>query len=292
MARLVLLAASVLLLNHSVGAYSPLPGDTAVWPKKGLIKDSFGAKPVPGPENTGVVVTPYASVTESNMKYRKRVWRQIDSRQKLNSYFTWQGDPLNKVLYQMAIKGQATAYQYDSLKSTFDLKTLATLGDKKVKTLIHNWRSPNDPTDLVDTFYQEKFDWKSIIKYEVMEDWYFDAAQGAFVSRIIAIAPLYQVTVNGLNKDMPMFWLKMTDLRAEFAKHKVTTRNSQPTMLTWDDVFNSYHLYDGFIVKATGSDGKYLSSKPEYMHNGVDMLLASEELKHDLFIFEHDLWEY
>lgn len=257
----------------------------AFWPQNRIPSDSaLAAKPAAGAE-----FMPARAVNEADVKYKKRVWRRIDMRQKLNHYFTWQGAPLNQVIYEAGTKSKLPKYRTDSLASQISNQAIAKLGEGKVTQQIHNWRNPQDPTDLVDTTFIDKFDWKKIVKIEVMEDWIWDNVRGEYSARIIAIAPIMQ---NAQGKDEPMFWLKMKDLQPELKQHFVQTKDGRATKLNWDEVFNIYRLYDGYIVKSSSTGGKYLADMPEYMQNGEAALLSSEQMGNDLFIFQHDLWEY
>src|SRR5687768_421467 len=63
-------------------------------------------------DEAGVVAYPY--LREADIKFKRRVWRQIDTRQKMNKSFTWPGNPLTQILYELAVKGNVKPYQSDS----------------------------------------------------------------------------------------------------------------------------------------------------------------------------------
>jgi hypothetical protein len=62
--------------------------------------------------------------------------------------------------------------------------------------------------------------------------------------------------------------------------------------LNWDQQINLHRIFDSYIVKRTDWDDQYISGKTEFKGDGVAALLESDKIKNDLFIFEHDVWEY
>jgi hypothetical protein len=51
-------------------------------------------------------------------------------------------------------------------------------------------------------------------------------------------------------------------------------------------------MFDSYVIKESNEWDVDINQFPEFRDNGVDALLESERVKNDLFIFEHDLWEY
>jgi len=84
----------------------------------------------------------------------------------------------------------------------------------------------------------------------------------------------------------------MKDLRPWLAKSEVYNRYNDAARISWDDVFNHYRLFDSYIVKTTDWDDQYIANKSEFRQDGLAALLQGEKIKNDLFMFEHDLWEY
>lgn len=244
----------------------------------------------PGMEEA--VVVPYPYLREADVKYKKRIWRNIDTRQKLNKSFTWPKQPITQVLYDLATKGLVRAYWTDSLDRLITPEDAYKQGSKLVVTQKQNPMNPDDPTDLIDTAYYDIFRWDRIVKFQVMEDWIFDYKHSEFRPRIIAIAPLYAEVFNGRSFELPLFWLKMDDCRPTLAKCEVYNRYNDALRISFDDLFNHYRLFDSYIVKETDWDDRYIAQKPEFMQDNLGALLEADKIKNDLFIFEHDLWEY
>lgn len=237
-------------------------------------------------------VVPYPYLREADVKFKKRIWRRIDTRQKLNKSFTWPGQPITQVIYELATKGKIRAYANDSFTTFITPEDAYKKGSELVITQVQNWRNPTDPSDMVDTQYWEQFRWDKILKFEIMEDWIFDYKHSEFRPRIIGIAPLMTKTLGGITVEVPMFWLKMDDIRPTLAKSEVFNRYNDAMRISWDDLFNHYRLFDSYIVKQSYYNNMYIAMLPEFQQDGLGALLEGEKIKNELFIFEHDLWEY
>lgn len=238
------------------------------------------------------VAVPYPYLREADVKFRKRIWRRIDTRQKMNTCFTWPGDPITRLLYEMATNGKVKAYNSDSFSTWKTPEQVAEIGSDTEWVEIPNWKNPGVYDDFIDTPILTQFHWDDIKKFEIVEDWIFDYKLSEFTPRIIGIAPIRTISINSFSIDVPMFWLKMDDLRPTLAKSEVFNRYNDAMRMSWDDLFNHYRLFDSYIVKQSFYNNLYLNQMPEYQQDGLAALLEGENIKNDLFIFEHDLWEY
>lgn len=246
-------------------------------------------------ENPGLneaVAVPYPFIREADIKFHRRIWRRIDTRQKLNKAFTWPKNPITQILYELATKGKVKAYTSDSLINYMTPEAAYEAGSQEVTIMVPNPANPDDPDDLIPQTIFDPFKWEKILKFEIMEEWFFDYKYGEMRPRILAIAPIRTVQVNGMSLEVPLFWLKMDDLRPTLAKCEVYNRYNDAMRISWDDLFNHYRVFDSYIVKQTDWDDRYIQQKPEFATDGVATLLEGERIQYDLFYFEHDLWEY
>jgi hypothetical protein len=77
-------------------------------------------------------------------------------------------------------------------------------------------------------------------------------------------------------------------LRRIIANEEIYNRfNNIAQQITYDDVFMK-RMFSSFIHK---EDNVYDRRIEEYMKNGLEALLESEEIKDKIRNFEHDLWE-
>ncbi|MDA0686414.1 MAG: gliding motility protein GldN [Bacteroidetes bacterium] len=226
---------------------------------------------------------------EADVKMRRRVWRVIDVRQKMNKCWTWPKQPVTQVFWELATKGLVRAYATDSLNRILTPEDIIKATSKIVPTTV----LIDEENEIEkDTYLIERFDWYNIQKFEIMEDWVFDYKHGDWKPIIIAIAPIIPETLGGRTFDTKEFWIKMDDCRPTLAKCEVYNRYNDAMRLNWDQQINLHRLFDSYIVKTTDWDDQYINMKEEFQQDPLAALLKGEKVKNDLFIFEHDLWEY
>lgn len=240
------------------------------------------------------VPVPYPYLREADIKFRRRVWRVVDLRQKMNRDLTWPGNPLTKIVYDMALEGKIRPYMSDSLKSWYTPEDVKKVGAYEVVTQIQDWMFPDDEFATKDTAFWVNPDFEKIQKFQIMEDWIFDYKHSVFKPRIIAIAPMlkFKSTSGQDLGEFPMFWLKMDDLRPTFVKTEVFNRYNDAMRITVDDFFNNLRVFDSYVVRHSNQFNRYIADQPEFKDDGIMALLESDRIKNELFVFEQDLWEY
>ncbi|MBT8326798.1 MAG: gliding motility protein GldN [Bacteroidia bacterium] len=159
--------------------------------------------------------------------------------------------------------------------------------------MIPNPDNPDDPYDLVPTTVSEVYEPNKIVKYRIMEDWIFDYNYSDFRARIIAIAPLWRpITESGLELgETPIYWIKMDDLRDKLSGEEVFNAKNDAARMSFDHWFQT-RQFSSYIVKESNMYDLDIAYFEEFRDDGVASLLESDRIKNDLFILEHDLWEY
>ena len=131
--------------------------------------------------------------------------------------------------------------------------------------------------------------WDKIVKFRVKEDWFFDEETSTMMCRVIGLAPImedYDASGN-YRGDMTMYWVYYPDLRNTLSKFEVYNPKNDAVRLSWDDLFEA-RLFESYIYKESNV---YDRNIQEYA-TGMDALLESERVKNELFVMEHDLWNY
>ena len=236
---------------------------------------------------------PYRYIREANVKWSKRIHRIIDVREKQNKVMHWPRNPFYLIVWNSAMNGVITAYRNDSLTS---IKTPEEI-DKEISiettVMVPNPDNPDDPYDLVPKTVSEKYEPKKIVKYRIMEDWIFDYNYSDFRARIIAIAPLWKpLTESGIELgEVPLYYLKMDDLRPILANEEIFNTKNDAARMSFDHWFQM-RMFNSYIVKESNMYDSDIAYFEEFRDDGVAALLESDRIKNDLFILEHDLWEY
>lgn len=236
---------------------------------------------------------PHRYIREANVKWSKRIHRVIDTREKQNKIMHWPRNPFYLVIWNAAMSGEVKPYADDSLKRTLTEDELREKTSIETTVMIPNPDNPDDPYDLIETTVPVVVEPSSFVKYRIMEDWIFDFNYSDFRATIIAIAPLFKpLTESGIDLgEQELFWVKMDEFRPILANQEVFNTRNDASRLSFDHFFEM-RQFNSYIVKESNMYDMDIRYFEEFENDGVAALLEGERIKNDLFILEHDLWEY
>jgi gliding motility associated protien GldN len=232
----------------------------------------------------------YDYIREADVFWAKRIWRTIDTREKMNLPFRYPQLPLIQIIHTAAKNGELTVYdnsvpdgdQFKAVLSVDDVKKMGTRTDTVMQV---------NPVTLEEeqVIQHNDLTWDKIVKYKVKEDWIFDQKNSSLVCRIIGVAPIMEDfdASGNYRGDMTMYWVYYPDLRPILAKYEVFNPKNDAVRLSWEDLFEA-RMFESFIYKESNV---YDRNIQEYA-TGMDALLESDRVKYDMFVFEHDLWNY
>ena len=238
-------------------------------------------------------VTPYASLRELDVMFSKRVWREIDLRDKMNMVFASPKGRLIDIIKDAVMAGELTAYDATSTKEDVNgdefstvLKpeeAMARFADSVVVPVFDN-----EGVQTGSTVKPGEFNPDSIVKFRIKEDWIFDKQRSVFEPRIIGIAPMIKVKAAGQTlDDQPAFWIYFPEVRQILVTKEVVNRRNDATGLSYDDIFMK-RLFASYIVKESNPEDLRIKDYAQ----GIDKLMESERIRKDLMNREHDLWSY
>jgi gliding motility associated protien GldN len=240
-------------------------------------------------------VTPYPNLRESDVAFAKRVWREIDVREKMNRYLASPKARLIDILLTAIANGELTAYDPtpnpekgdpngDSFKTPLKPgQARSRLADSSVVD-----KFDKDGNKVGSTLMAGEFNPDSVVRFLIKEDWVFDRQRSIFEPRIVGIAPMVKPKAGGLDLDyQAAFWVNFTEARPIFATKEAVSRNSDATGLSFDDVFVK-RLFTSFIVKESNDKDERIK---DYA-TGIDKLYESDRIKKSLMDWELNLWQY
>lgn len=231
---------------------------------------------------------PYPPLREADVFWQKRIWREVDTRQKKNLFFRYPEQYFVEILREHIInEGDIRAF------SPLDDKFTTPMTSEEVESFGAGsdtiWVV--DPVTLEETqeIVTQEFNPESVIKFRLKEDWIFDKQTSTLIVRILGIAPIVQnIDDQGnIRGDEVMFWVYYPEIRDVLARYEVYNPGNFAVRLSWEDIFEMRY-FDSFIIK---EDNVYDRRIVDYA-TGVDALLESDRITSDIFHFEHDLWSY
>jgi gliding motility associated protien GldN len=240
-------------------------------------------------------VTPYAHLRELDVMFSKRVWREIDLRDKMNMVFASPKGRLIDIISEAVMAGELTAYDATITKEDVNGDEFSTvlqpeqaMGKFADSVLVPTKTDPETGDILESEMRPGEFNPDSIVKFRIKEDWIFDKQRSVFEPRIIGIAPMIKIKKEGQTFDeQPAFWIYFPEVRQILATKEVVNRRNDATGLSYDDVFMK-RLFASYIVKESNPEDLRIKDYAQ----GIDRLQESERIRKDLMNREHDLWSY
>ncbi len=269
----------------------------ALWCIPGLQAQITDEKPLDGLfVDNGMIdkdPIPLPSIRVADVSWQKRVWREIDFRQKLNQPFYYPIESHNnwRSFINVVMDGlKERKFRAYDISNTDELLVPITYNEiiaKQTDTSFVRERRPYPPYEEYDTMIVRQFDPSKVMRLRLKEDWYFDKQRSQLMVRIIAFCPVMIVEKDGKEFTQPLFWISYDQSRKVMAKAQVFNRHNAAERRTYDEIFLK-RMFDSYIYK---EENVYDRRINQYA-TGLDALLESERVKMDIFNFEHDLWEY
>ncbi|MCL4283275.1 MAG: gliding motility protein GldN [Flavobacteriales bacterium] len=243
-------------------------------------------------------VVPYPYIREADVMWYRRVWREIDLREKINLPLYYPTEPINdrKSLFDVIKQGiledgSITAYDPGPIGTDDEFKK--PMLPTEVKDLLISQDTTfteNIYTGAMDTaFINKEVKSADVLKYRVKEDWIFDRQRSVMDIRIIGICPMREnIGPDGEKRGFtPLFWLYFPELRYVLVNWDVYNRENDAERRSFDHLFWS-RQFNSTITKVSNVYDRNIAQ----YKTGIDALLQGEEIKEYLFNFEHDLWNF
>lgn len=243
---------------------------------------------------------PYEHLRADDAVYRHKIWREIDTREKINLPFRYSADENNgnqrfiSILLQAIQDSAVTVFNTvdDRFTTPMTLSEVAkVVAGEEIDVPIYN--EAGEQTGSKKMRNEVNFD--SIYKFHIKEEVIFDKESSRLFWRILGIAPVKKViTPQGIDLgETELFWVYYPDMRATFAKYEVYNGKNFGARMSWEELFESRMFY-GRIIKSTIDNpyDRYIKNYPGLTDNTILQLLEGENIKEKIFNYEQDLWSY
>jgi len=242
----------------------------------------------------------YENLREDDVVYMQKVWRVIDTREKLN--LTFRNPALEddgsqlflSILYKAVMdpENPVTAFKDERFSDFYTPEDFQkkfsggydTVGVTDINTGEVTSKQVRQRSFMVDSVYQ----------YQVKEEWIFDKESSRMFVRIIGIAPMMKTYLQDgtpvSNEAFPIFWIYYPDLRPVLAKREVYNNKNFGARMTWEELFEG-RMFTSRIIKST-LDNPYDMPFAAYVKDPLFRLLEGEKVKDKIFDYEQSLWSY
>lgn len=273
---IVFVLAAAFNMNAQPGVFQPGDYKDGIYDKENAVNRRF---------------IPYTHLREADVAWEKRVWRDLDMREKINQQLYYPTEILVsrisffQLLAKYILNGQIIAFAdeefliplegaiiKDKLKKCDSIKE-SSFDAEGNEILTSRWNC--DSTSI----------YREVIKYQLKEDWFFDKQKSVLEVRILGVGAYQYVEEKEAYKEL--FWVYFPACRPYFAKHEVFNPKNDSERRTFEDIFWK-RQFSSKINKETNVWDRQIGMYAR----GIDALLESDRVKNDIFQWEHDLWHF
>ena len=233
----------------------------------------------------------YTHLRESDVAWEKRVWRDIDLREKQNQplYFPIEYNACRTSLFQtitrQILNGNIIAFKDDEFLIPYDPFELRKriIKTDTVERIVYDPQG-NEHIEMVPVSDSTSI-YERILKFRLKEDWFFDRQKSSLEVRIIGIAAIEYNEERDYYKEV--YWVYFPSCRPYFAKNDVYNFKNDAERRSLDDIFWK-RQFSSVIVKESNVFDRFI----DQYEKGIDALVESDKIKTNIFTWEHDLWNY
>jgi gliding motility associated protien GldN len=250
----------------------------------------------------------YENLREDDELYKQVIWRNINTKEKMNLPFNYEADEdngnqrfINIILKALkeGINDSTPLVAFNGLDDRFTTPMKPSeisqlLVGSSYTIQVGDWSKDPDGSKGItkDSIISDEFNPESIETYQVKEEVIFDRKTSRLHFRILGIAPMKKsVDAEGNTRgEFPLFWLYYQDVRPVLAKYEAYNPRNYANRMSWEEVFES-HYFSSYIVKSTISNNgnKYIAATEK---DQLMRLVQGEAVKEQIFNFEQSQWSY
>lgn len=247
---------------------------------------------------------PYQQLRQEDAMYDQRIWREIDTREKINLPFRYGADEDNgnqrfisilfKAIQDGPDNGGVTAFSNVDDRFTTPMtkaEVAKAISGGSVSVPIYD--AQGNVTGNKEVMAEVNLD--SFYKFHIKEEVIFDKQSSRLFWRILGIAPVKRViTASGVDLGYTeLFWVYYPDMRPILAKYYVYNGKNFGARMTWEDLFES-RMFRGRIIKSTLDNpfDQYLSNQTGIKQSPILQLLQGDRIQNEIFNYEQNLWSY
>ncbi|WP_207426119.1 gliding motility protein GldN [Pedobacter sp. SYSU D00535] len=248
-------------------------------------------KPVDGFYNYSVLgnATPfnYPYINPNNVRFYKRLWRDIDLSDPQNQILATPGNTLIEMIIEGIKAGKITAYDPSDDSFKHPLKgdeAFRKMSDSVLVPIFDGDGNQIDAKMMANDFSPEK-----ITKFRIKEDIFFDKQRSKVETRIIGIAPIMKVTSGEVQMgETPAFWLYFPECRNVFVTKDISDPDRNIFDMSMDDVFLQ-RKFASRIIRESNTSGQRIA---DYAQDEAEQEKEAKRIEENIEDYKKKIWGY
>lgn len=241
---------------------------------------------------------PYEHLRKDDAVYTQRIWREIDTREKINQPFNYAADEDNgnqrfiSILMKALQDSAFIAFADERFTVPLSKAEIAKrIGGEPVEVPIYDENGNQTGSEMknpevnLDSFY----------RFRIKEEVIFDKESSRLFWRIIGICPVKSIiTTMGVYIGITdVFWVYYPDTRPVLSQYSVYNSKNYGARMSWEELFES-RMFHGRIIKSTLDNPKndFIADYKGLSENTMLQLFEGEAVTEKIFNYEQNLWEY
>jgi gliding motility associated protien GldN len=225
---------------------------------------------------------------KNNIKFYKRLWREIDLTDSVNKIFAVPGETLMQLIMDAVKYGKLIPYSDEGFKQQLTYKKVMKIFTDSA--IVPVFDSVTGEQIGSKTVFND-FNADSVTKFEIKEDIYFDKTRGRVITQIIGLAPvrkLKSTTGEVLGEQHP-FWLYFAQCRNLFAAKEVIDPQRDIYNISYDDLFIQRNFRTRIVKESNPAD---LRIKDKYPSDERKQKAEADRIERELNNYKRNLWKY
>lgn len=229
----------------------------------------------------------YPEVNTRNIRFYKRIWRDIDLKDDKNAILAIPGNSLMELMMRAIDEGKLSLYRPEDDAFKYRMGAAEGIARFTDSVLVPIFDEEGNQIDSKMTL--NEFDPSKVSKFRIKEDIFFDKQRSSLESRIIGIAPLMTITTSAELAESvgttPAFWIYFPQLRYTTVQVDISDPDNGVYDMTMDDFFVQ-HKYTSTIVRESSPS---MLRKLKQDDNG-SVAIDSKEIEDKLDAYKKKLW--
>ena len=248
-------------------------------PVDGFYKQTMlkGAKPFAWPK-----------VNKNNIKFYKRIWRDIDLTDSVNRIFATPGETLMQMIMDAIKTNRLIPYADEGFKSQLNYRKVMRIFTDSV--IVATYDTVTGEQIGTKTVFNE-FNADSVTKMEIKEDIFFDKTRGRVITQIIGLAPVRKIksSTGEFIAEQHPFWLYFPQCRNLFAAKEVIDPQRDIYNESYDDLFIQRNFRTVIVKESNPAD---LRIKDKYPNDPIKQQQEAARIEREIANYKQKMWKY